>query len=172
VCLDTLTLKRRRGGRGIGYKLVRKFSGGYSPFWHSMINMEEVRPNQNSKGYCGSFDNAGLSTYSDLGCHYELGKTYNVPHHLISWSNYGRPQIAGYKHGVPIYKKAFSYHAGVHLYKECPAAVRAESLYAVIKCRYEKAVAEDENTIVALRITPIEEMPCLKEPASVEEPKR
>jgi hypothetical protein len=77
------------------------------------------------------------------GVTYKIGRTYQVKHNKTTWT---RPDVGEDSEDI----EPQEYPAGVHLYKE------PKYRTAMLKCRYSGAVAEDHQTVVAMRITPLE----------------
>ena len=74
---------------------------------------------------------------------YSLLKTYVVP----NGSGFTAAYLGPYER----------YEVGVHLYKKVPSyARRPNGGWALIRCHYNKAIAEDDEVVVAGEVTPIE----------------
>lgn len=119
---------------GIGYKFCRKeYQNGeviYRPKWDYFYT--------DGRGGVGS----SLAREEDViedNTIYKIGEKFVVEHNREAKDSEGN-----------------YYPAGVHLYKEEPDFHLTELV--TLRCKYEKAVAEDHETVVAMEITPLEEV--------------
>lgn len=128
MCLEVVRIPEQTDG--VGYKVFdgKRQDGTYTPRW------PYFRPD--GRGGVGDAY-AGIATKNDA--EYRLGETYVV--------NHDRTAIAE-EDGKP-------YRAGVHLYKTKPEWGGG---YIAVRCQYRQAVAEDDHVVVALEVTPLEEV--------------
>lgn len=119
---------------GIGYKFCRKeYINGeaiYRPEWRYF--------DANGKGGLRSRF-SGMGDVIEDNTIYKIGEKYTVDHDREAKDEEGN-----------------YYSAGVHLFKEEPDFHLTELV--TLRCKYEKAVAEDHETVVAMEITPLEEV--------------
>lgn len=127
---------------GIGYKVVRKNDDGtYSPFYPYAA--------KNGDGCC--FNPYEIKNYYKNRMVYRIDEQYVVKHRRFALTTTHDER----------------YPAGVHLYIDYKKAfwrlAEADQMggnFAVIKCKYEKALAIDRQNgvVVVKKITPIEEI--------------
>lgn len=119
---------------GVGFKIVRNgyVKGTYRPYWNYFT--------QENGGVQYYVNQKIILVASDV--EYRIGKTTKGHTENMAMS---------IRHGT--YERKY-YPAGIHLYKDYPLGDKG-SEFIVILCRYEGAIAEDDNTVVADRITPI-----------------
>lgn len=120
---------------GYGYKVVRTIvaQGGWKPLY--------------------SFFKLGSSFNDGGGCFEPT--SYAVTRPIVTYSLFrttvpDRPRMTVALNGE-------SYLAGIHLYKTLELA-RLElcgSFREIIRCHYNKAIAEDEEVVVAMEVTPV-----------------
>jgi hypothetical protein len=127
---------------GIGYKFCRKeyILVNFKTMKEEAIYHPEWRYfDANGRGGVGS-SLAGEEDVIEDNTIYKIGEKYVVDHNREAKDSEGN-----------------YYRAGVHLYKEEPDFHYLTSL-VTLRCKYEKAVAEDHGTVVAMEITPLEEV--------------
>ena len=129
MCLEFVREPEEKAG--YGYKFVRQtpYLSAFLPEWE--------RFNVGGAGTHGD--------YEDLipnRAFYGLFNTFTIP--------YNTPFTRSFR-------TEEKYLAGVHLYKKIPswARCRYHDGMAVIRCHYNKAIAEDDNVVVAREVTPV-----------------
>lgn len=145
MCISYLGIPKEDEMSGIGYKVVRKNDDGtYSPLYAYA----------SKDGLGCAFEPFDKRNYFKNRMVYRIGKPYVVRHKRIALTTLDNNNR--------------EYLAGVHLYAKYKTSLwefqKGEYVVpfrlAIIKCKYEKALAIDRyyNIIVAKKITPIEEI--------------
>ena len=144
MCLQSSSFRRissrSKKVSGTGYKVVRRTDNPlvFMPEW----------PGFNENGGTHQI----VSWMNDVV--YTIGQSYEVNHNRVTYA-FEEPFLLLGDAGF-VRAKSKPYKAGVHLYKEEPRVSYSE--WAIVKFKYERAIAEDEYTVVAMKVTPIEVM--------------
>jgi len=128
MCLQSVNKVTRKERSGYAYKIVKKI----------FVGVAEVN------GLWKNF----FSSYGPV--YYRPGETVEITHkkkEVSRTSDYCQLRI--YRAGIYLYKEPFT--------RMSPNEVDdlERGIAVLLLCKYEKAVAQDENQIVALRVTPI-----------------
>ena len=142
MCLEASSFKELKDGKGIGYKIVENTveRNVFHNIWHFF----------QKDGHGGAKDKEHADDFYTSVLKYKIGRKYKVRHDRIAFAHTDE------EYG-DLFEK-YTYPAGVHLYIERDyARMKMKGFgYSVVAFGYNRAVARDANTIVAMEVEPLE----------------